>query len=133
MGKVLAFRYAGWGSIPGISSFFFKKSTYLKNNLTKYSLMSQWHMGIVLALSWTGWGSTLAINLSFSKISTSLNNFMFTKRIYICHSGTWVKCLPLVKQDWVQFQGPTSLFLRLVLNQRMSSSLPKRFTYVPVA
>ena len=79
-------------------------------------------------------GVQLLRSTSFSKISTSLNTyFMFTKRIYICPSGTWVKCLPLVKQDWVQFQGPTSLFLRLVLDQRMTSCLPKRFTYVPVA
>ena len=95
--------------------FFLKKSTCLKCNLifTKYLLMSQWHMGIVLALSWTDNGSTLAISLSFYKISTSLNNyFMFTKRIHICPSGKWVKCLPLVEQDRVQFQGLTSLFLR---------------------
>ena len=65
--------------------------------------MSQWHMGIVLALSWASQGSTLLINPSFSKISTSLNNyFMFTKRIYICLSGKWVKCLPLVEKDRVQ-------------------------------
>ena len=71
--------------------------------------MSQWHMGIVLALCWTDWGSTLAINLSFSKINTSLNSyFMFTKRIYICLSGKWVKCMALVEKDRVQFQGSTS-------------------------